>query len=404
MELIKREIQGISIPKCQFLDNGLIIDPSTTYEEWIRIGVFLDKVEGVSYLWRGDWLNFGEHSYEDWSQVFDPENEVSRESLRKAKSITARIPLLRRRNDINPSFYEEIVSLEEEEQERMMDLIEEKHLTREEVRCEVKELKMNKLENDLDDRKITPYGENIYFLSTKWQDSREDSYKIIEGEIYPTLKRGSWFFHEDGREFSLREYAQVQDFPNEFKFVGTYENIKDQIGNAVSPKMARYMGEKLEGKTIGDLFAGCGGLSCGLESLGKKAIWAIERNDKYARTYQVNHPNAKVLTRDLKKVDPSKLSRVDIIVGGPPCQGFSLSGLRLRDDPRNELYKEFLRFVDELKPKEFLMENVPQIQDIKDQIIEDFEKIGYKIETYLIKGEEIGMKQKRHRFFFLGRI
>ena len=285
-----------------------------------------------------------------------------------------------------------------------MKLAEDNKWSIQQLRQEIRESKLDKREDDLDDRQPVPYGDNVFYLTTKWQDSREDAYKIIkEGEPFPTLKRRSWFYHEDGREFTLREYAEVQDFPREFKFVGTYEKIKDQIGNAVSPKMAEHVGKKLEGKTFGDLFAGCGGLSYGLEQLGKKGIWAIERDTSYARTYKSNHPNAKIFTRDVKGMDPKGLEGVDVIVGGPPCQGFSLSGPRFKDDSRNELYREFVRFVRTLKPKEFLMENVPQIKGYEDQIIEDFEKIGYGVEAFMVKGEEIGMRQRRHRFFFLGR-
>ena len=166
--------------------------------------------------------------------------------------------------------------------------------------------------------------------------------------------------------------------------------------------MAKYVGKMLEGKTFGDLFAGCGGLSHGLQLEGKEAKWAIERNIDYARTYKVNHPTTKVYTRDVKVFDPSSLESVDIIVGGPPGQGFSLSGVRFKDDPRNELYKEFVRFVDVLKPGEFLMENVPQIREVEEDIIKDFESIGYDVEGFLVKGEEIGMRQHRNRYFFKG--
>jgi DNA (cytosine-5)-methyltransferase 1 len=92
----------------------------------------------------------------------------------------------------------------------------------------------------------------------------------------------------------------------------------------------------------------------------------------------------------------------DIVVGGPPCQGFSTAGLRLKNDPRNQLYKEFLRIVKETKVKEFLLENVPEIAEIKDQIIDDFAEIGYTTTFQIVKGEEIGMKQTRHRAFFIG--
>ena len=259
-------------------------------------------------------------------------------------------------------------------------------------------------DKELDDRPIVPYGENIFYLTAKWQDRHSDFIYVDDQESLPTLKRRSWFYHKDTKaEFTLREYARVQEFPDSFKFVGTYEKIKDQIGNAVAPVMANYVGQKLKGKTFGDLFAGCGGLSCGLEMLGKKSIWAIERSVDYARTYKVNHPNSRVVTKDIRELEPEDFEKVDVIVGGPPCQGFSLSGKRFKDDPRNELYKEFVRFVKVLQPIEFLLENVPQIQEDKESIIKDFEEVGYKVETMLIKGEDIGMRQHRHRFFFIGR-
>jgi site-specific DNA-cytosine methylase len=284
-----------------------------------------------------------------------------------------------------------------------LELADREGLTVQEVRVLVKEEKKLLEDGGMVERLYTPYGENIFYVSTKWQDSREDSYHVIkDGDNFPTLKRRSWFYHEDGREFSLREYAQVQDFPDSFKFVGTYEKIKDQIGNAVSPKMAKYVGKKLKGKTVGDIFAGCGGLTCGLEGLGIKSLWAVEREEDYFRTYGFNFPNTKLITQDIRKVNPNTLDKVDIIVGGPPCQGFSLSGLRFKDDPRNEMYKEFVRFVSVLKPGEFLLENVPQIQSIEEDVIKDFNELGYEVEGFLVKGKDIGMRQHRNRYFFYG--
>ena len=102
-------------------------------------------------------------------------------------------------------------------------------------------------------------------------------------------------------------------------------------------------------------------------------------------------------------MNPVDFEKVDIIVGGPPCQGFSLSGLRFKNDPRNELYKEFLRFVEALRPEEFLMENVMQIKSVAEQIIGDFESAGYEVEAKAVRGLEIGMRQRRNRFFFTGR-
>jgi site-specific DNA-cytosine methylase len=253
------------------------------------------------------------------------------------------------------------------------------------------------------DIKPSLYGENIYFNSADFIEERWDDH-VIKEDKYPTLTRLGRFFHEDMTEFSLREYATVQDFPDSYKFIGTYSDIKGQIGNAVSPKMAEYVGKKLSGKTVIDLFAGCGGLSCGLQNIGKNVIFANEFNIKYFQTYILNHPNTKCSLKNIFDLREEDMPSADIVVGGPPCQGFSLAGLRLKDDPRNKLYREFLRIVEIKKPKEFLMENVPQIQEIKDQIISDFNEIGYDVSFEIIHGHDIGMKQSRKRAFFIGKI
>ena len=268
----------------------------------------------------------------------------------------------------------------------------------------LREEQAKELEGRLEERPLVPYGKNIFYVSRK-PTARQDAYHFIgENDSYPTLMRYSWFFHKKTKtEFTLREYARVQTFPDTFRFVGTYNTIKDQVGNAVAPHMAKHVGKRLKGETFGDLFAGCGGLSCGLEMLGKKAVWAVERDARYARTFKANHPGTDMVTRDIRMLDPNDFKKVDIIVGGPPCQGFSLSGIRFRDDPRNGLYKEFLRFVNALRPREFLMENVMAIRGLKGQIAGDFTNIGYSVDAFEIRGEDIGMRQKRNRFFFLGK-
>lgn len=253
-------------------------------------------------------------------------------------------------------------------------------------------------------RPIIDYGENIYLHTTKIQDTRNDAHYVINNnDKFPTLKRRSWFYHSDQSEFTLREYARVQTFPNSFKFVGTYETIKDQIGNAVAPQMAKFLSNRFKGKTIGDLFCGAGGMSEGFKQGGKKILWGVEYNRKACPTYKVNHPNTTLFNKNIKDIDINELDYVDIIVGGPPCQGLSPSGKRFINDPRNELYKEFVRIVKGLKSKEILMENVVQIKNMKDEIIKDFNKIGYDIEFEIIRGEDIGMRQHRNRAFFIGK-
>jgi len=253
---------------------------------------------------------------------------------------------------------------------------------------------------------INEYGANMFMKSNTFKDSKFDEYVFTDYTKFPTLTTQSKFFHENLREFSLREYANVQDFPADFKFIGSSLSIRKQIGNAVDPIMGEYVSNHLKGKTVGELFAGCGGFATGIHNNKKDILWAIEWDENAALTYKINFPDTNVYQINIRHFDPDELERVDIIIGGPPCQGFSIAKgyTSFKDDPRNELYKEFLRFVSALKPDEFIMENVPQIQDIKKQIISDFENIGYKIETELVYGNKIGMKQDRKRFFFKGRL
>jgi len=274
----------------------------------------------------------------------------------------------------------------------------------------IKELKEDVKQGILWDRLPVPYGDNIFYLSEiNHKDVRNDAYHVInDGEPYPTLKRRSWFFHKDGREFSLREYARVQTFPDDFKFIGTKKNIKDQIGNAVAPDMAKHVSKDIPKGNAIELFAGCGGMALGFERNNHKILFMNERDRMACFTYHYNFPNVIISRKDIKKLSIDEIKeniknkKINLIFGGPPCQGFSLSGNRFKDDPRNKLYKEFIRIVDGIKPKYFILENVMGILPFKEDISKDFNEVGYKVSIQIVKGEEIGMRQHRHRVFFKG--
>ena len=276
----------------------------------------------------------------------------------------------------------------------------------------------NKLENfdkteEVKDLRIIQNDANMFYVSGEKSEKRfGDKVISLNDEKYYTVTTLERFFHkETGLEFSLREYADVQMFTKDFKFVGNYSSIKKQIGNAVSPFMGAYISKNLKGKTVGDIFAGCGGFTSGLHKNGKKTKWSIEWENIACQSYKLNFPDTKVICANITKVNTLELEKVDIIVGGPPCQGLSNAGSEKRnntqrfiEDPRNQLYKEFVRFVKDLQPKEFIMENVKEIEQFKDEIIKDFNSAGYDVKTKLVTGNEIGMKQNRKRFFFLGTL
>jgi len=162
-----------------------------------------------------------------------------------------------------------------------------------------------------------------------------------------------------------------------------------------------------------DLFAGVGGMSSGFISAGFDILLAIEYDEKIAFSYQQNHPNTKVIAEDVRNVDIEKcyaeLNNVDIIVGGPPCQGFSQKGKRLSiDDDRNFMFQSFIDFVKIFKPKYFLLENVPNIISthkgyFKDEILTSFTELGYSIDFDVLNAANYGVPQNRKRAFFLGK-
>lgn len=153
--------------------------------------------------------------------------------------------------------------------------------------------------------------------------------------------------------------------------------------------------------TFIDLFSGCGGLSLGFEQSGFKGLLAIDLWQDALTTYSYNRKNARTYCGDLSTISPCEIKdqfniiNVDVIIGGPPCQGFSVAGKRIIDDKRNELYKAFVNFVRVFKPKAFVMENVPTILTmgngiIRDAILSDFSSLGYNV-SYEV---ELGIRLK----------
>ena len=164
-----------------------------------------------------------------------------------------------------------------------------------------------------------------------------------------------------------------------------------------------------------DLFAGCGGLSLGFEMAGFNIPLAIEKDEWAAKTYKHNHKNTKVIVGDITQINDfdnllQEKIKIDGIIGGPPCQGFSLSGNRDKNDPRNSLFMDFVRFVNHYKPKFFVMENVTGILSmktkenklVKDLILAEYYKAGYNVKICKLNAAEYGVPQSRVRVVFIG--
>ena len=166
-----------------------------------------------------------------------------------------------------------------------------------------------------------------------------------------------------------------------------------------------------------DLFAGAGGLTLGAEQAGFDVAAAVEFDPVHAATHELNFPRSTVICRDVRGLSGDDIRReaglgrrvVDAVVGGPPCQGFSLIGHRVLTDPRNELVFHFLRLVDELRPRTFLMENVPGMASgshtqLLRELIDRFQAIGYSVRLpyRILNAGNFGVPQNRPRLFLLG--
>ena len=163
-----------------------------------------------------------------------------------------------------------------------------------------------------------------------------------------------------------------------------------------------------------DLFCGCGGLSKGFEMAGFNIIGGVDFNKEAIDTFNKNFENARGLFGDISNLTSDdiknnfgNLNSIDVIIGGPPCQGFSSANRnKVEDDPRNKLFFEFVKFVDLIKPKAIVIENVRGIVTenkgyAKDRIYEIFTKRGYNVSHKVLDASDYGVPQKRLRNFFV---
>jgi DNA (cytosine-5)-methyltransferase 1 len=282
---------------------------------------------------------------------------------------------------------------------------------------------------------------------------KEVSSTIVPGNnalpIHPTLNRS----------LTPREAARIQTFPDDFIFEGDRRSQCILVGNAVPPLLSakiaesvsnfikgkKYNGIKPDGEAhvgetfsrtknnstksgranlkFADLFCGAGGFTQGLESAGLECVLGVD-NDKYAvDAYRLNHKHHECLNLDLSSLEnQKKVSKqlkkegVDLIVGGPPCQGFSIFGKRrfvntknhdVKSDKRNDLVFAYANIIKNVKPNWFIMENVPGIMSARsgeyiDAIRKFFAKNKYRTEIKIINSADYGVPQKRKRFILFG--
>ncbi|MGZ7886000.1 DNA (cytosine-5-)-methyltransferase [Ligilactobacillus salivarius] len=165
-----------------------------------------------------------------------------------------------------------------------------------------------------------------------------------------------------------------------------------------------------------DLFSGAGGLGLGFEEEGFTNLFSVEFDENAANTYKYNFPNNQVIVENIKNITNEQIKKlinnqhVDLVIGGPPCQGFSIAGnigRKFIDDERNHLFKEFVRVVSIAKPKMFLMENVARMATHNhgktiQEILSEFKSIGYNVQFKVLNSVDYSVPQNRRRIFIIG--
>lgn len=163
-----------------------------------------------------------------------------------------------------------------------------------------------------------------------------------------------------------------------------------------------------------DLFSGAGGLTLGFQNKGFQNIFSVDFDKSSAQTYLENFPKHNLVVQDIKKLKKENILQfigndsIDIVAGGPPCQGFSIAGnigRKFIDDERNYLFKEFIRVTKIIDPTYVVMENVERLYSNKrfrNEIIKSLEKIGFNVACKVLNAVDFRIPQKRRRVFFIG--
>lgn len=240
------------------------------------------------------------------------------------------------------------------------------------------------------DKFKTEYYENNYNLLIMKGD---DDYLNNRGENYKLdLEKDLEFKNRLGR----LNFCSVKD-----KYILKYFNsycYKERSQNKNCPNFI-------------DLFCGAGGFSLGFVQEGFIPIFACDIESACIETYRFNHPNVEskyIINQDIEFIKDDiyaylNQKNVDIVIGGPPCQGFSMANRqRLIDDPRNKLYKAFVEIVSSTKPKFFIMENVKGMLNVASEVCDDFKAVGYKVSYKVFNARSFGVPQNRERLIFIG--
>jgi DNA (cytosine-5)-methyltransferase 1 len=253
---------------------------------------------------------------------------------------------------------------------------------------------------------------STYYGRLRWD---QPSYTI---STYFNRPGNGCFIHpSESRLITVREAARLQTFPDYWRFRGTLRQRAVQIGNAVPPLLARAIAQMFEPGTVVDLFAGAGGLSLGAALAGHSVVAAVDNEPAAVLAHNLNMPGEAAFVADLGEDSSARRAwreaaarasgSVDLLVGGPPCQGFSTAGNALKDDPRNRLLWSYVEAVDYFRPRALVIENVvalaqsrgrQQLSDVRKALV----SMGYQTDVKILHAEGYGVPQRRRRTILVG--
>ena len=247
-----------------------------------------------------------------------------------------------------------------------------------------------------------------------WANLVQPGYVFVEKDMmqYSSLLRRSEENESDAKRYLINHHNVVKTISNPLNDLNeSKELIQQKVDVIVQPTLKR---DQLFMKVL-DLFCGCGGISSGFHQNGFNIVGGIDFDKDSVDTFSSNFPKSKALCADLSSFSEKNIIKefgslnVDIIVGGPPCQGFSNANRwqKEMEDPRNMLFNEFLKFVKVLNPKAILIENVRGILTKNSgysrlKIIEIIEELGYIVNSDILNAADYGVPQNRYRAFFIG--
>ena len=276
------------------------------------------------------------------------------------------------------------------------------------------DIRVLRLERGISQAKLSDLAGIVQAKISSWELEKED----IPEDVYNDLVRVlSNIDDKKANQIKKKRYQKSQN--NDFNipqrgYKLTSRNV--EYLESLTLLEERFKESNYKAKAL-SFFAGCGGLCYGAKAAGIDIVGTNELVEAYKEVYSLNFPNCHFLPNDVRQIKKSdidvvleKHGNIDIMLGGPPCQGFSLAGKRDVNDERNTLFGDYLEISKHVKPKVILIENVklltsmkdPDGRYVRDRVIETYHKLGYDSQFYVVNAKNYGVPQNRQRVIFIG--